>query len=48
MVQVTISNTSTGLKRSVQTDESGNYSAAGLPIGSYDVVAGKCLGTKKA
>src|ERR1700678_1055682 len=42
MVQVTVTNTQTGLKRTVQTDESGNYSIAGLPIGgSYDVVASK-------
>jgi hypothetical protein len=40
MVQVTVTNTLTGLKRAAQTDESGNYSIAGLPIaGSYDVVA---------
>jgi len=41
MVQVTVTNTVTGLKRTAQTDDSGNYSMAGLPIGSYDVVAGK-------
>jgi hypothetical protein len=41
MVQVTATNTLTGLKRTVETDESGNYSMAGLPIGSYDVVASK-------
>ncbi len=39
MVQVTLSNAV--LKRSAQTDDSGNYSIAGLPIGSYDVVASK-------
>jgi Carboxypeptidase regulatory-like domain/TonB dependent receptor len=41
MVQVTVTNTLTGLKRSAQTDDSGNYSIAGLPIGAYDVVANK-------
>jgi hypothetical protein len=41
-VQVTATNTLTKLKRTVQTDESGNYSIAGLPIsGSYDIVAAK-------
>lgn len=41
-VQVTVTNTQTGLKRVVETDGSGNYSVAGLPVaGSYDVVAGK-------
>src|ERR1700722_135087 len=39
MVQVTLSNAV--LKRSAQTDDSGNYSIAGLPIGAYDVVAAK-------
>ena len=41
MVQVTVTNTLTALKRTVQTDDSGNYSIAGLPIGTYDVVAVK-------
>lgn len=42
MVRVTVANTLTGLKRVVETDGSGNYSVAGLPIaGSYDVVARK-------
>jgi hypothetical protein len=41
MVQVTATNTLTAFKRTAQTDESGNYSIAGLPIGAYDVVAGK-------
>jgi Carboxypeptidase regulatory-like domain/TonB dependent receptor len=41
MVQVTVTNTLTGLKRNAQTDDSGNYSIAGLPIGAYDVVANK-------
>jgi hypothetical protein len=41
MVQVTVTNTITGLKRTAQTDDSGNYSIAGLPVGTYDVVAGK-------
>src|SRR5580698_309282 len=42
MVQVTATNTLTGLKRTAQTDDSGNYSIAGLPIaGSYDIVAAK-------
>jgi len=41
MVQVTVTNTVTGLKRTAQTDDSGNYSLAGLPVGTYDVVAGK-------
>lgn len=42
MVQVTVTNTLTGLKRTVETDDSGNYSIAGLAIaGSYDVVASK-------
>jgi hypothetical protein len=41
-VQVTVTNTLTGLKRTAETDESGNYSIAGLPIaGTYDVVATK-------
>src|SRR5580700_1931929 len=39
MVQVNLSNAV--LKRTAQTDDSGNYSIAGLPIGSYDVVASK-------
>ncbi len=41
MVQVTATNASTGFKRTAQTDGSGGYSIAGLPIGSYDVVASK-------
>ena len=41
MVQVTVTNTLTGLKRTAQTDGSGNYAIGGLPIGSYDVVASK-------
>jgi hypothetical protein len=41
MVQVTVTSILTGLKRSAQTDDSGTYSIAGLPIGAYDVVAGK-------
>jgi hypothetical protein len=41
IVQVTVTNTITGLKRTAQTDDSGNYSIAGLPVGTYDVVAGK-------
>src|SRR5208282_1522147 len=41
MVQVTVTNNLTGLKRTAQTDDSGNYSIAGLPIGGYDVVASK-------
>ena len=38
-VQVTVSNAV--MKRTALTDESGNFSIAGLPIGSYDVVANK-------
>src|SRR5580698_10676809 len=38
-VHVTVSNAV--IKRTALTDESGNYSIAGLPIGSYDVVASK-------
>src|SRR5580698_2658304 len=41
MVQVTVTNTQTGFKRTAQTDESGSYSMAGLPIGTYDVAASK-------
>src|SRR5271163_3407370 len=41
MVQVTVTNTLTGLKRTAQTDGSGNYAVAGLPVGAYDVVAAK-------
>ena len=41
MVQVSATNTVTGLKRTAQTDDSGNYSIAGLPVGTYDVAAGK-------
>ena len=41
MVQVTATNSTTGVNRTAQTDESGNYSIAGLPIGRYDVVASK-------
>jgi hypothetical protein len=41
MVQVSATNTVTGLKRTAQTDDSGNYSIAGLPVGTYDVVGGK-------
>ena len=39
MVQVTVTNAV--VKRTAQTDESGNYSIAGLPIGDYDVIASK-------
>jgi hypothetical protein len=39
MVQVTVTNAV--VKRTAQTDDSGSYSIAGLPIGSYDVVAAK-------
>src|ERR1035437_4642669 len=39
MVQVTVTNILTALKRTAQTDDSGNYSIAGLPAGTYDVVA---------
>lgn len=40
-VQVTVTNTLTCLKRTAQTDDSGSYSIAGLPIGDYNVVAAK-------
>jgi hypothetical protein len=38
---VTAVSPQTGLKRTAQTDESGNYSLAGLPIGAYDITAAK-------
>jgi hypothetical protein len=41
MVRVTATNTLTGLRREASTDDSGNYSIAGLPAGSYGVVAVK-------
>ena len=41
-VEVTATNTLTGLKRSVATDNSGNFSIGGLPIaGTYDIAATK-------
>jgi hypothetical protein len=41
-VLVTAKNTLTGLERTVETDTSGNFSLAGLPIaGRYDITAGK-------
>jgi hypothetical protein len=41
-VLVTAKNALTGLERAVETDTSGNFSLAGLPIaGSYDITAGK-------
>jgi hypothetical protein len=41
MVRVTVTNTLTGLRREASTDYSGNFSMAGLPAGSYGVVAMK-------
>ncbi len=38
-VTVTATNTGTGLVRSVQTDEAGNYVFTELPLGAYDVSA---------
>jgi outer membrane receptor protein involved in Fe transport len=38
---VTVTNTQTNAKRDAQTDDSGSFSIAGLPIGNYDVVARK-------
>ena len=35
--KVTVKNASTGLERSTTTDDSGNYTVAELPIGSYEV-----------
>ena len=35
--RVTVKNASTGLERSTTTDDSGNYTVAELPIGSYEV-----------
>ena len=41
-VLVTAGNTLTGLQRTVETDTSGHFSLAGLPIaGRYDITAGK-------
>jgi len=41
-VQITAKNTQTGLDRTVQTDSSGNFSIAGLPIaGTYQITAVK-------
>jgi type 1 fimbria pilin len=41
-VQVTVTNTSTGLERTAQTDSAGSFSVGGLPIsGNYDIVAHK-------
>jgi carboxypeptidase family protein len=41
-VDVTVTNTLTGLKRTSQTDDSGDFSLSGLPVaGSYDIVASK-------
>lgn len=41
-VEVTVTNSLTGLKRAAQTDDSGSYSIAGLPVaGAYEVVASK-------
>ena len=34
---ITVKNTSTGLERSVKTDDAGNYSVPELPIGPYEV-----------
>ena len=34
---ITVKNTSTGLERSVTTDDAGNYSVPELPIGPYEV-----------
>jgi outer membrane receptor protein involved in Fe transport len=39
--QVKIVNEGTGLERNVMTDESGNYTATELPLGSYVVTASK-------
>ncbi len=39
LVRLTV--TSAVVKRTAQTDESGNFSVAGLPIGTYDVAAAK-------
>lgn len=39
---ITVTNTATGERRSVQTDTSGNFSLAGLPIaGEYDILVQK-------
>ena len=39
-VHVTATNTLTGLKRSAESDNSGNFSIGGLPIdGTYDIAA---------
>jgi len=35
--KITIKNTSTGLERTTTTDDAGNYTAAELPIGPYEV-----------
>ncbi len=41
-VDITTTNALTGLKRTVQSDNSGNFSIAGLPIaGAYEIVATK-------
>jgi hypothetical protein len=41
-VLVTATNTLTGLERTAETDTSGNFSLAGLPVaGRYDIAAGK-------
>ena len=41
-VAVTLKNTQTGLERATQTDASGNFSLAGLPVaGAYDLTASK-------
>src|SRR5271169_2608154 len=41
-VTVTLKNTQTGLERTTQTDGSGNFSLAGLPVaGAYDITATK-------
>ncbi len=39
--QVKIVNTGTGLERTVQTDEAGNYTATELPLGDYSVTVSK-------
>src|SRR3954452_7495938 len=37
-VTVTVTNTGTGLTRTIVTNETGSYSASLLPVGGYDVV----------
>jgi outer membrane receptor protein involved in Fe transport len=39
--QIKITNVGTGLERTVQTDESGNYTATELPLGEYSVTSSK-------